>query len=102
MMNNIIFADNYFLVNKQDSLLSVSFNYNRKESDPDYYTNDEILQLVEKHGLKNIRLLPANINELELQLEDSLKERKDMWKWFVVFALVFIVAEILVIRFWKE
>ncbi|MDF1550281.1 MAG: BatA domain-containing protein [Bacteroidales bacterium] len=102
MMDNIVFADNYFILDVQDTLLTISFNYNRDESDPDYYLNNELLELVDKHGLKNIKLLPAAINELEIQVEDSLKERKDMWKIFVILALVFLISEILVIRLWKD
>jgi len=100
--DNISFADNYFIVDGTDSLETISFNYDRKESDPAYYTNAELQDLIEKAGLKKVSLLPAQIKDLEIQVEDSLKERKDMWKWFIAFALLFLVGEILVIRFWKE
>ena len=45
--------------------------------------------------------IPADLNELKVLVEDSLKERKELWKLFVVLGLLFILSEIMLIRFWK-
>jgi len=102
VMGNIIKANNYFIIDKEDTIKSISFNYDRKESDPAYYEKEELLKLIEVNNLINTALLPANIDELKLQVEDTLQERKDLWKWFILLALSFIIAEIIVIRVWKE
>jgi len=102
LMKNIVIADNYLLKENNNNLKCLSFNYNRKESDPDYYKNDEIEKLIEEYKLLNYNLLPAELNELETQIEDSLKERKDYWKWFISLAFIFLISEILILRFWKD
>jgi hypothetical protein len=100
--DNIKRANNYFIVSNQDTLKSVSYNYNREESDPAFYEVNEILELINKNQLTNTNLLPASLDELKVQVNDTLKERKDLWKWFILFAICSIAAEILVIRLWKE
>ena len=102
IMDNVKMANNYFIVNNEDILKSISFNYNRKESDPAFFEIDDLVELIKTNNLINTSLLPANIDELKLTVEDTLQERKDLWKWFIIFALSFIIAEIIVIRVWKE
>ncbi len=101
-LDNIKKANNYYIINNGDTLKSISFNYDRKESDPAYYELTEIEELITKNGLINTSLLPANLDELKVQVNDTLKERKDLWKWFIILAICSIIVEILVIRVWKE
>ncbi len=102
LMKNIVFADNYLLKVNSNNLKCLSFNYNRKESDLDFYKNDEIEKLIEDYKLLNFSILSANLNELQTQIEDSLKERKDYWKWFISFAFIFLISEIFILRLWKD
>jgi hypothetical protein len=101
--DNIRIADNYSFIEGDSVLQGISFNYDRKESDHSFYTISEIKTLIEKYGLtSNTRVLQADMNGLELDLQEIQSERKDLWKIFVILALVFIFCEILVIKFWPE
>ena len=80
----------YTIKNKSISIESVSYNYNRSESDLKYQdmsaqntitTSDSIAQLFDT--LKS----ESKINEL--------------WKWFVIFALAFLVIEMLILKYFK-
>jgi len=102
LMKNIAIADNYMLKQDNEIIKCLSFNYNRKESDPDYYKNDELEKIINQYKLLNYKIIPVEINELQSHIEDSLKARKDYWKWFIAFSLLFLISEILVLRFWKE
>ncbi|MFN8255209.1 MAG: BatA and WFA domain-containing protein [Bacteroidales bacterium] len=102
LYNNIKVAGNYFLVENKEKLNCLSFNYDRKESDPQCYTTEEIEKIITENKLFNFKILPVGLNELQAQVIDSLKDKKELWKLFILLALVMLVFEILVIRFWKE
>jgi hypothetical protein len=102
LMNNILLADNYFLRSSDTLLKCISFNFNRKESDTKYLSKSEISDLIKKNNLLNYRILTANLDELAIEMDDIQKERKDLWKIFILLAFIFITGEILVIRLWKD
>lgn len=102
LMNNISKAENYYIKSKTDTLKSISYNYDRIESEPAFYTNSELDSIIGDRQLENINILSANLEQLKSRIEESLKDRKDVWKWFVFLALAFIIGEILVIKLWKE
>ena len=83
-------AGGYGIYNQKDFVENISFNYDRTESD----------------------LSPVNENELsEYKIIDSVTKVFDtlqtnrldnqIWKWFVIFALLFLVTEMAIIRFMK-
>ena len=102
LKNNIKLADNYFLKDGDTILKCISFNFNRKESDTEFYTNAEIQAIINKNQLYGFNTISANINNLELEMVELHKERKDFWKLFILIAVLSIVGEILVIRLWND
>ncbi len=98
-VNNLIKQAGFYSLidDKNKSLQDFAFNFNRKESDLAFFTSDELKSK-----------LPSNIKLMDLNAEASLTAmvgEKDqgiiLWKWFVVFALIFLALESLIIRFWK-
>lgn len=80
----------YAVKDKGTVLEYVSFNDNRSESQLIY--ND----------LSQVK--SANVsNSLNQTLEDIKSNSKvnELWKWFVIFALIFLVLEILILKFFK-
>ena len=82
---------------KQDSTLSIlAFNDNRKESDMSYLTGADLKQIMPQAG--NI-LQPGqasnkgDVSELNFGLQ--------LWKLCIILALIFLAAEILLIRYYK-
>jgi hypothetical protein len=82
---------------KQDSTLSVlAFNDNRKESDMSYLTGDNLKQIFPQAG--NIlqpgqASIKGKVSELNFGLQ--------LWKLCIILALIFLAAEILLIRYYK-
>ena len=76
--------------NKDLTLKKLSFNDDRSESQLNYLNldsfNEETIRDSVASALSDIKN-DANVNEL--------------WKWFVIFALVFLVAEMLILKFLK-
>lgn len=97
--NQIKNAGNYLLKAKSDTLFGLSFNYDRKESELEYYAADELENMAEKIG-NNFSVIQSENKSLAVTLTE-LNEGRKLWKWFVWLALAFIVSEVLLIRLLK-
>ncbi|MGZ5282577.1 MAG: BatA domain-containing protein [Bacteroidia bacterium] len=75
-----------------------SFNYNRNESQMQFMDADE---LEENTASLQPRVLSSNNNSVANQLQE-IEQGAKMWKWFILAALLFLLAETLLIRFWKS
>ena len=81
--------------NKQVS--AIAFNYDRKESEVNCFSTKEIESNIKKYGLRNTIVLKPSGLPFMTQVE-QLNRGFQLWKWFIVMAIVFIAFEILVIR----
>tara|TARA_B110000008_G_C16865920_1_gene522674 strand:+ start:38 stop:925 length:888 start_codon:yes stop_codon:yes gene_type:complete len=80
-------AGHYALHEKSDTLQYLSFNYDRNESELEYpkiqnFSSYEVFNSI-KSSLESLKS-GVNVNEL--------------WKWFVIFALIFLALEMLILK----
>jgi hypothetical protein len=88
----------YKLQLKSDTTLAeYAFNYDRKESQLDYY-DDETLKTVAPARMK---ILSANNDTNLAQVVGEQNQGIVLWRWCVVFALLFLALEVLFLRLWK-
>ncbi|PWK19795.1 BatA domain-containing protein [Xanthomarina spongicola] len=83
-------AGTYNVNNKTELIENVSYNYNRKESS---------LQYQDLSSINHI-----NQSDSVAKLFDTLKSDSkinELWKWFVIFALVFLAIEMLILKYFK-
>ncbi|WP_179008274.1 BatA domain-containing protein [Winogradskyella forsetii] len=76
--------------NKDNVLQNLSFNYNRTESNLSYYDLNT--------------LADANVESSLATTINNIKSNTTinaLWKWFVIFALVFLIIEMLLLKFLK-
>jgi hypothetical protein len=78
------------IYNQNERLQNISFNYNRTESDLAQANKDAL------SDYKTIDSIETVFNTLQTERSDS-----QIWKWFVIFALLFLVTEMAIIRFVK-
>ncbi len=96
--NQVLQAGFYDLFLSADSTLATyAFNYDRKESALDY---------IPASDLKNITRPKTNVIDVleEAVLTARIEERSQgivLWRWCLILALVFLAAEVLLLRFWK-
>jgi len=83
-------AGNFGIYNQKEHLQDISFNYNRTESNL-ALTNENTLS-----EYKIIDSISTVFNTLHIDRTDN-----QIWKWFVIFALLFLVTEMAIIRFVK-
>lgn len=94
----ITLAGNYYLAAGDDTLQVLSFNYDRRESVPDYLSSEEINDFAMNAGITNF----AVISETERpvgQVISELSRGKQLWKYFIIAALAFLLAEVITLRF---
>jgi hypothetical protein len=79
------------------TLAEFAFNYDRKESDLTYKTDDALAE-----GLpKNMKVLAENAEANVSQVVDEQERGIVLWRWCVIFALLFLALEVLFLRLWK-
>ena len=83
-------AGNFAIYNKKEWIENISFNFDRTESDL-ATANENLLS-----QYKTVESIKSLYNTLQTDREDN-----QIWKWFVIFALLFLVTEMAVIRFVK-
>ena len=75
----------------------IAMNLSRKESELNFITKKELKEI---SGKDNIILLDIHPGELKNEI-NKLKNGIELWKYFIVLALIFIIIEILLLRLWK-
>lgn len=83
-------AGNYGIYNKKDWLENISFNYNRTESNLASANEDAVSEY------KTIDSIATVFDTIQTNRTDN-----QIWKWFLIFALLFLAIEMAIIRFVK-
>jgi hypothetical protein len=78
------------VMNTDNVLQNLSFNFNRAESNLSYYD----LGLLKNASVDSS--LAVTINTIK-----STTNINALWKWFVIFALVFLIIEMLLLKYLK-
>ncbi|MEZ0181558.1 BatA domain-containing protein [Flavobacterium oncorhynchi] len=83
-------AGNYSIFDKKEWVENLSFNYKRSESDLSQVNTNVV------SNFKTADTISTIFNTLQTQRTDS-----QIWKWFVIFALLFLALEMAIIKFVK-
>lgn len=81
-------AGNFVVKNKTASLQNISYNYNRNESNLQYQNVSQ---------LENVTVNNQVSAFFEKMQQDN--SINDLWKWFVIFAVFFLIVELLLLKF---
>ena len=85
----------YRVQNKAGDILYAACNYNRKESEMKFASPQELNQ---KFGSKSLKV-ESSASFLQKNSTSILKSNTTLWKVCLILALIFLIAEILLIRF---
>ncbi|MBV6646409.1 MAG: BatA domain-containing protein [Cyclobacteriaceae bacterium] len=90
----------YFLVDGTgDTLSTLALNSSKKESDMRVYSQEELENAFSSY--ENISVLDySSAEELQLILNDS-SQSSQIWKYALILALMFLLTEILLVRFFR-
>ena len=93
-------AGHYLVKDGNKTIQSISFNFSRKESVPDFYSEEDLEKIIQPSKFKQFQLIKAS----EITFSERLKELgngRQLWKYFIILAILFLFCEIAIIRFWK-
>ncbi len=91
-------SGNYFLIHAGETTQGLSFNYDRRESEMAFYPTDELKRIIADRQLVGTAVLDPADKPFAQSLAD-LSRGIQLWKWFVLAALGFLLAEVLLLRF---
>uniref|UniRef100_UPI0032164520 BatA domain-containing protein n=1 Tax=uncultured Draconibacterium sp. TaxID=1573823 RepID=UPI0032164520 len=93
--------DGHFLIqNDRETVSAMAFNFNRLESDLRYFDPVEMKDKLSEAQLKNATLV-EEVQRNFAEIFNDIQNGKQFWKWCILLALFFILAEVLLARFWK-
>ncbi|TVQ88683.1 MAG: hypothetical protein EA393_08225 [Bacteroidetes bacterium] len=93
-------AGNYRLKTDDENLRVLSFNYDRRESLLDSYNASDINSLNYVRENDNVSVLEPGIISFDKQMEAFMGGRQ-LWKIFVLLGILFLLTEVLLLRFMK-
>ncbi len=93
-------AGNYDVILGNDTLAAVGLNYPRSESNLASYTMAELEETVKAIPGNPIRIYDGDSAQLSRSIEKASKGT-ELWKICLILALIFLLAETLLLRFWK-
>ena len=93
-------AGHYLLESDGMAIASLAFNYDRKESDLRYFPRSELQERTSEKKFKNIRVV-ENMESNFSEIFSDIQTGKPLWKYCIFLALMFLFAEVMIIRFWK-
>ena len=91
----------FYTINHGEELIAtISWNDSRLESKMKFFDSEEVDKLLKDKGLNVLAVMKSNDvysnNVMEIMVRRSM-----MWKSFIIMALISLLIEILVLRFWK-
>lgn len=86
----------YLLKSDNTTLAHLAFNYDRKESQTNKYSFEKLSHIT--NGMPNINVV-ANTNKDLTSFISSRKNGQQLWLYFIVLAILFLIIETLLIRF---
>ena len=93
-------SDWYDIMRGGQMLGTLAFNMNRRESDLNCYSENELKKMAEELG-DNVSVISADTKNIAKSVSDRLNG-KPLWPWFLLLSLLCFLAEIAVLRFWGK
>lgn len=97
--SGIELADNYTLENNQTKL-GLAYNYNRSESELSYLSSTDIDDIINANSI-NAQYIDLSTNTIQTVLNE-LTLGKKYWKYCIILALLFLAAETVLIKIFKQ
>jgi hypothetical protein len=90
-----------YILMRGDSLIStISFNENRNESMPEYLDDEQLMKVIQKNNFRSVNIIRNTHSEI-LDITSISENGFQLWKYCLILALIFMLFEVTIIRFWK-
>ena len=98
-INNQIAEAGYYdlFLNPEESLAKFAFNYDRLESDLEYYNQSDLTDLVGDQ----VQIIESEARATLTPIIGDRSRGIVLWRFCLIAALIFLGLEVLLLRFWK-
>ena len=90
----------YDVYKNEDYVSTVAWNDSRNESRMSFYEKDELYELLKDNNFNVLAMIDYEAVKINNVAEVIAKESV-IWKIFIIIALISLLIEILILRFWK-
>lgn len=95
-------ASGFYNIYKNDEFVSMmAWNDNRNESNMSFYDKDELNKILSENNVNLLATIDYDEINSEKMMEVVIRDTA-LWKIFIITALILLLIEILVLRFWKS
>lgn len=94
-------AGHYLIQDGNRTIQSLSYNYPRKESIPVYYSGEDLQDWINSKKYSQMQVINSTDQSFSETLQD-LNNGRQLWKYFILLAIIFLFCEMAIIRFWKS
>lgn len=98
--NQVLSSGNYFIMRGNDTAGTAAFNFDRKESDIAAFSGSELEKLLQHQAWKNFSIIDPDVKVIGKRIGE-ISEGIKLWKYCIIFALLFLVTESVLLRWWK-
>lgn len=99
--NQVKEAGNYRLYSENTLVGGISYNYNRNESQPITFQPEELSKKLTDLNLNTISVFDTGKTPVAKAIA-KINQGTTLWRWFLWASLLFLLAEVFIIRFWKK
>lgn len=102
-LNGVLEKEGLYYIKKEDSVIkTISLNSNRRESELQSYQFNDFTSLFDKYDQNSFFKLVRS-NQMDDKREYfTMQSKKDYWIYFIVLALIFIILEIIIIKYYEK
>ena len=102
-LNGVLEKEGLYYIKKEDSVIkTISLNSNRRESELQSFQFNDFTSLLEKYDQNSFFKLVRS-NKMDDKREYfTVQSQKDYWIYFIVLALIFIILEIIIIKYYEK
>jgi hypothetical protein len=93
-------AGHYLIQDENKTIQSLSYNFPRKESVSEYYSDKDLQSWIDSKDMSRTQLISSSDQSFVEAMAD-LNNGRQLWKYFIMLAILFLLSEMVIIRFWK-
>ena len=93
-------AGHFLVQDEGQTIQSISYNFPRKESIPEFYTEEDLQKLIKSPEFGQFQVIQSSDLSFSQAIQD-LNNGKQLWKYFIILTIIFLFCEMAIIRLWK-
>jgi hypothetical protein len=93
-------SEGYYSINSTQVLGKIAFNLNRSESQTDLFTAEALENQFKEAGFSEIKVQAMSSGNSSFELD--MEKPNSFWRTFVVLAMLFLLIEMALLKFWKS